>query len=117
MHSIQMMQITRPLHTGEPYVDVKHVVFEAVDEVNQMLPREKRIPKSLDTVLVGASAAIDSLALVNLIVEVEQRISEAFHSTLNLADQRSAGPNQKPLQTIGALVEYLNHFLAAERGA
>ena len=96
--------------------EVTKVVYKAVDEINQLLPQDKKVKKSLETVLLGKSAALDSLGLVNLIVEIEQGIQENFNSSINLADQRSFAGQKTPLQNINALIEYLSYYIINEKG-
>jgi acyl carrier protein len=92
-------------------------VFRAVDELNQMLPPDKKVAKSLDVELVGNAGVLDSLALVNFIVEAEQQVEETFGVTLNLADQRAMTAEQNPIQSIGALVDYIASLVDLDVGA
>lgn len=81
-------------------------IFSAVDEVNQQLPKEQQLEKSIDTVLFGQSGRLDSLGLVNLIVTTEQRIEEEFGVPITLANERAMSQNNSPFKTIGTLADY-----------
>ena len=48
---------------------ILRTIFEVVNEVNKMLPEERRLQKSPDTFLAGDSGNLDSLGLINFIVE------------------------------------------------
>ena len=61
------------------------VVYDAIDVVNRQLPASKRLPKSPDTVIVGAGGSLDSLGIVTLVVLVED----------------------SPFQSIGTLTHYI----------
>ena len=90
---------------------VVEAVFKAVDEVNQQLAREQHVDKSVDTVLTGPSAKLDSLGLVNFIVATEQEIEKEFGMIISLADESAMSQIKSPLTTIGALVDYISTLL------
>ena len=90
---------------------VVKAVFKAVDEVNQQLTSKQRVDKSLNTVLTGPSAKLDSLGLVNFIVATEQEVEEEFGISISLADERAMSSTNSPLRTIGTLVDYISMLL------
>ncbi len=92
---------------------IVQAVFRAVDEINQTLPPGNKITQSLDTELAGA---LDSLGLVNLVVETEQQIEETFGVLVNLADEKAVAAEPSPFNTIGSLVHYIASLLEAEMG-
>ena len=61
-------------------------IFKAVDEVNKMLPEERRLKKLPDTFLAGGRGKLESLELINFIVELEGRLQKDFSLTLNLIE-------------------------------
>ncbi len=87
--------------------EVIQVLFDAVDELNQLLPEEQQLGKSADTVVFGESGKLDSLGLVNLIVVTEQKIEEKFGVDLSLADERTMSQKQTPFKTLGTLADYI----------
>lgn len=60
-----------------------------------------------ETRLLGSAAVIDSMGLVNLIVEVEQRLSEQFGVTCTLADERAMSRQKSPFRSVGSFAEYV----------
>lgn len=65
---------------------ITQIIFDAVSELNDELPKKMRLKKSVDTVLFGKSGKLDSMRLVTLIVIIEQKIEDVMHSlyfTLN----------------------------------
>ncbi len=86
-------------------------IFKAVDEINQQLPREQRLQKSIDTVLFSSAGQLDSLGLVNLIVAVEQGIEEEFGDIITLTDERALTQNNSPFRTLGTLGDYISLLL------
>jgi acyl carrier protein len=86
---------------------ITNVIFSAVEEVNDQLSRKQRLEKSIDTILFGKSGKLDSLALVNLIVAVEEKIQEEFGVTVTLADERAMSQTNSPFKSLGTLADYV----------
>lgn len=59
---------------------VTQLIYEALQEV------APPVQPGPDTVLIGASQALDSLGFVNLIVTVEQKMEQTFQKKINLFD-------------------------------
>lgn len=86
---------------------ILQAIYNAVDEINEQLPKGKKLDKSLDTVLFGRPGKLDSLGLVSLIVAVEQNIQEEFGTAVTLADERALSQRNSPFRTIATLSEYI----------
>ena len=80
-------------------------IMNAIDELNQQLPDDEQVEKSLDTVLQGKSAKLDSLGLTNLIVTTEQKIEEEFGIPISLTDVAMASSDGNPFATIDTLAD------------
>ena len=61
-------------------------IFKTIDEVNKMLPEERRLQKLTDTFLAGDRGKLESLELINFIVELEGRLQKDFGLTFNLIE-------------------------------
>ncbi|MBM3302477.1 MAG: hypothetical protein FJY85_21305 [Deltaproteobacteria bacterium] len=90
---------------------VLQAVVNAIEAVNQLLPTEARLGKTVDTILMGDAGAVDSLKLVNLIVAIEQEIEQTFHVSINLADDESMSLAENPFATVGSLANYVSLLL------
>ena len=90
---------------------VIHAMFAAVDDVNKLLPEERRLQKSPDIVLYGTSGQLDSLAFVNFILAVEHRIQEEFGCELTLTDGDAMSQKNGPMGTIATLADYISLLL------
>ena len=90
---------------------VLQAVCNAIESVNQLLPKEARLGKTVDTILMGDAGAVDSLKLVNLIVAIEQEIEQDFHVSINLADDESMSMTENPFATVGTLANYVSLLL------
>ncbi len=95
---------------------VIEAVFRAIDELNQTLPADQKVSKSQDTELSGPTGMLDSLGLVNLVVETEQQIEDTFGVLVNLANERAMSAESSPFKTVGSLVQYIASLLEDEVG-
>ncbi len=84
---------------------VKKAVFEAIDEVNEMLSEEYKLQKSPDTVLLGESSSLDSVALVSFIVAAEEYINTELGVSISLVDEMA--DIEGPLRTVGTFIDYV----------
>ena len=90
---------------------ITQTVFQAIDEINQQLPAERRLDKSTDTVLFGETGTLDSLGLVNLIVMTEEYVADEFDIIVNIADQRAMSQKNSPFRTVDTLADYIGVLL------
>jgi len=67
-----------------------------------------------DTPLFGPSGVLDSLGLVSVLVELEQRISEVSGRTVTLMDDRAMSQTSSPFRTVDSLADYLGRQLQRE---
>jgi acyl carrier protein len=65
-----------------------------------------------DTVIVGPGAVIDSIGVVSLIVDIEQRLEMEHQVAVTLANDRAMSQRNSPFRTPVVLAE---HILATER--
>lgn len=87
---------------------IRDIIFEVIDEVNESLAEEKRVPKSLDVPLYGPQGGLDSLGLTVFIVALEQRLEKDLGLVVSLAEGMMAAPEESPLRNIAALIEHLS---------
>lgn len=59
-----------------------------------------------DTALFGPEGFLDSMALVTLVVALEQGIEEKFGVSVQLADAHALSQEHSPYSTISALAKY-----------
>lgn len=67
------------------------------------------------TRLIGRASVLDSMGLVTLIVEVEQRLEADHDLVVVLADDRAMSQTRSPFLSVGTLADYVLQ-LAAEQG-
>jgi acyl carrier protein len=74
-------------------------------------------PLDETTRLFGREGLLDSLGLVNLLLDLEQQLNEQHALSIALADDRAMSQTRSPFRTIGSLSDYIftlaNEQLAA----
>ncbi len=90
---------------------ITKLVYNAIDEINKENSKKQKITKSLDTVLYGGQNNLDSLGLVNLIVNIEEKIEDNLGITIDLTDDKAMSQKRSPFRTIGTLVDYITKNL------
>ena len=91
--------------------NILEVIFDAIEEINMLLPKEQRLKKEIDTILSGSSQGLDSLGLINLIVAIEQRFEDKFTISITLADERAMKLKDNPFANVKALSGYIAAIL------
>src|SRR5437867_11411585 len=66
-----------------------------------------------DTPLFGREGFLDSMALVSLVVAVEQAIEDELGVSVSLADDRALSQRTSPYRTVGALADYAETLVRA----
>lgn len=94
---------------------IHEVVTEAIIELNNELQIEDLKTPSSETRLYGAKSALDSISLVTLIADVEDKISSEFGKDIVLADERAMSQRLSPFGRVGTLVDYIEKLLSEEQ--
>jgi len=68
-----------------------------------------------DTRLFGEGGLLDSMALVSLVIAVEQAVEEKYDTPVALADEKALSQRSSPYRTIGTLASYAAQELSARR--
>lgn len=67
---------------------------------------------STNTILYGEGGLLESIQLINFIVDVEQSIEKEFGRTLSIADEKAMSQKNSPFRTVETLCNYVNSLLA-----
>lgn len=94
-------------------VTVLDSVYRAIDALNQTLPPDRRLAKAPETTLMGPNGSLDSLGMVNLVVETEMAVEEDFGRLVNLADQNAAAQGLSVYETVASFAAYIEALLSS----
>ena len=88
------------------YLDL---IFEAIKEVNKQQPPEYQLILNKDEFLISDKSCIDSLGLITLLINIEEKISNKFKINLNLLDEKLISEESTPFETLSSLASWLNN--------
>lgn len=86
--------------------EVENVVVEVVRDICN----ERGIESptlDCDTILIGSEALVDSVGLVTIVMEIEERLSEDFAVEVSLTSDKAMSRERSPLRTIGSIRDYV----------
>jgi len=89
---------------------VEKVVYGVIGRINKSLLKDVPFGEIRSVPIVGS---FDSLAMVNLVVDLEESIKQEFAKRVSLFGEGSSGPG--PLKNIGSLVDYICIHLGDRR--
>ena len=97
-------------------MDQKAIFQLIVETVDGYRLSMQGAPETLtpETCLFGPSGLLDSLGLVSVLVELEQKASDASGRSVSLMDDRAMSQTSSPFRTVRSLADYLGRQL--ERG-
>lgn len=92
--------------------DIVKVVLAAAEDLNATQSEQDRFEPAETTLIIGDGGSLSSLAVVMLIVGVEERLSDALARPISLFDESLIADPQGPFRTVGSFV---NHIQAVVR--
>ena len=84
------------------------IVINGLKEIDQ---KKYSGELGLNTALFGNKGALDSLGLVTLLVNIEQKIESHYNTSITIADEKAMSLSNSPFKTIGSLIDYINREL------
>ena len=93
---------------------IRDIIYTAIDKINEDRNENEFLPKSLDVVLAGESAFLNSLQILTIIVEIEEGIEENFGEDLSLLERMTELLEQHPSITVSLLLTHISGLLGKE---
>ena len=90
---------------------IQELIIHSVKELNEELENESLNNPTTQTKLYGSSGALDSLALVSLITDLEDIISDEFEQDIVLADEKAMSQRTSPFRSVESLSLYIQKLL------
>jgi len=90
---------------------IKEIIIEVLTELNERLKNETLNNPTNDTKLYGLNGVLDSVALVMLITDLEERISDEFENDIILANEKAMSQRTSPFRNIETLTIYVQKIL------
>lgn len=95
--------------------EIVELVLRVATEQNPMLPRPIEVAKGAAAELYGPGGVLDSMALVQFIVEIEAALEEKFGVAVTLASERAVSQRRSPFLTVESLATYTEELLKEAR--
>ena len=93
---------------------ISKLVFDCISQYQEELDNKIDIIEGEQTRLFGGNGQLDSLALVSLIVNIEEAIETELGVSLILADEKAMSRRTSPFSRISNLIDYIEELIIAE---
>ncbi len=90
---------------------IEKILISCLKELNEELENENLNNITKETKIFGNKGALDSLALVSFITDVEDRISKELGHDIVLADEKAMSQRASPFRNIETLSVYIQKLL------
>lgn len=90
---------------------IEKILISCLEELNEELENENLNNITKETKIFGNNGALDSLALVSFITDVEDRISKELGHDIVLADEKAMSQRTSPFRNIETLSVYIQKLL------
>ncbi len=87
------------------------ILLQIAADMNPALTNPIDIKLGGEAPLFGSGGALDSMALVQFIVEVEAAVEDHFGHNIVLANERAMSQRRSPFLTIQSLANYIDELL------
>jgi hypothetical protein len=94
--------------------EISKLIIETVEGYAEENSISVKKPCSLETRLFGGDSLFDSIALVSLIVRIEEVVEEKFDKSIILADEKAMSRRTSPFSNISNLSEYILEIINKE---
>ena len=90
-------------------MNLLNLILEVVKEVGEDQESQILINATEDTLLFGEN--LDSMGIVFLVTDLEERISEVFDINITLADERAMSQRTSPFRSVKTLTKYTQKLI------
>jgi hypothetical protein len=89
------------------------LIYDTIDEVNLQQSRDKKIPKSPESMLMGDGGMLDSLGVVTFIVILERKLHHVFKKNVVLTNDAVLTDPQSIFASVSTLLCFLEGLVPA----
>ena len=90
---------------------IEKIIIDTLKDLNEELENEAFLNPNSKTKLYGGNGAMDSLALVSFIADLEDKISDEFEKDIILADEKAMSAKTSPFRNVESLTLYIKSLL------
>jgi acyl carrier protein len=100
---------------GQVQAEILEIILTALKGVRDGEGKGLEIEVSPATTLYGQGSDLDSLALIQLLIDVEKRVGERFGPVAILTDEKAMSQEDSPLRTVNSMAEHLATWITKPR--
>ena len=93
------------------YNKIWFLLGDVISEYNEGVSDKDKIIFHEDTELFGTTSSVDSMSLVNIVLNFEEKLSDEFNKDISLSDDTALNQKVSPYSTIGSFFDYANDLL------
>ena len=90
---------------------IQNLIIECIKELNEELENDALRNPTRNTRLYGLNGVLDSLTLVTLITDLEEKIFDEFGKDVTLADEKAMSQRHSPFRSVESLTNYIVKLL------
>ncbi len=90
---------------------IENIIIESLREYNQEQESVELNNPTNKTKLYGERSVLDSMGLVYLITDIEEKISDQFSKNIVLADEKAMSQKTSPFRDVESLTKYIQNLL------
>ena len=88
-------------------IEIEALVLKSVSQLAEDFEITALENPKLHSPLYGEGGALDSIALVNLIADIEEAVTESYKVNIVLADDKAMSAQRSPFRNIDSLIDTL----------
>lgn len=92
--------------------EITQIILKALRELRTPRGKRRLAESSPTTRLYGHGSDVDSLGLVQLLIDVEERVSDRYGVPVSLADEQAMSQAHSPFRSVDSLAQYLASLIA-----
>ena len=89
-------------------IEIEALVLKSVCQLAEDFEITALKNPELNSPLYGESGALDSMALVNLIADIEEAVAESYKANIVLADDKAMSAQRSPFRNVDSLINTLS---------
>lgn len=86
---------------------IRHIVYEALNELNKYRSSHEPLNVCDELVLFGAGSPLDSLDLVSIITDIEEKLQDELELKMSLTDDFALSAVPSPYDSVKNLVDFV----------
>lgn len=84
--------------------NIKNIIFECIKDIGLDTDSNDLTNPNLETMLYPDN--LDSISLVSLIADIEDRLSNEFNKNIILANEKAMSAKNSPFKSVQSLIDY-----------